>query len=157
MIKNHNEARTFQLYNLVVQGIPEKTPISEKGSYLTKGHFFWDTLYDPVLNNPVTRDQRQGLWLVTYDRSAIPIGTKTFLSHGVDLSQIIYWLLIPTYRFFLVYLCKELNVYFIRLPIKLLNGLSTEDTDCYYLTFFIGDIQFSFQTLELSSTLNSQI
>ena len=28
-----------------IQDVPEKTHLSEKGSYLTKGRFFWDTLY----------------------------------------------------------------------------------------------------------------
>ena len=28
-----------------VPGVPKKMFLSKKGAYLTKGHFFWDTLY----------------------------------------------------------------------------------------------------------------
>ena len=27
-----------------IQDVPEKISLREKGAYLTKGHFFWDTL-----------------------------------------------------------------------------------------------------------------
>ena len=39
-----------------IQGVPEKTHLSEKGSYLNKGRFFWDTQYikDTILR--ITRE-----------------------------------------------------------------------------------------------------
>ena len=33
------------MQNLYLLGVPEKMSLSEKGTYLTKGHFFWDTWY----------------------------------------------------------------------------------------------------------------
>ena len=33
------------MQNLYLLGDPEKMSFSEKGAYLTKGHFFWDTWY----------------------------------------------------------------------------------------------------------------
>ena len=37
--------RVFETNDKYVQGVPEKTPFNEIGSLLTKGRFFWDTLY----------------------------------------------------------------------------------------------------------------
>merc|ERR1712098_2948 len=39
-LKHHKNYIYVFIY---LQGVPEKTPVSEKGSYFTKGHFFWDT------------------------------------------------------------------------------------------------------------------
>ena len=33
------------MHTLPLPGVPEKMFLSKKGAYLTKKHFFWDTLY----------------------------------------------------------------------------------------------------------------